>query len=263
VVDACRVRGDHLRNGGDFEGAVAAYEEILALDPHDDGMRLAIARARLREDREGEGTAGLDRLANDHAVPRHVRDRALEDLADLALQDGRGEEAAKAYRTLAARTLDEDALRTLEVKIAAAGDERLRPGVVALLIGPKGRGPDRAMAMELLGKVAAEGGDGLPGYLLGRQYVPGNYEVAARHLDRALALPIGLQRVRVEAERLRLLIACATLDTAGAARFYAAYAAHPEVSAARRGAARALAERCGGIPAPGETKYDGSRGTAP
>jgi hypothetical protein len=119
------------------------------------------------------------------------------------------------------------------------------------------------MAMELLGKVAAEGGDGLPGYLLGRQYVPGNYEVAAGHLDRALALPIRLARVRVEAERLRLLIACATMDTAGAARFYAAYAAHPEVSAARRGAARALAERCGGIPVTGETKYDGSRGTAP
>ena len=57
-------------------------------------------------------------------------------------------------------------------------------------------------------------------------------------------------------ERLRMLIACATGDTAGAARFFAVYAAHPELGAARRGAARALVERCTGHEPP-ETTYHG------
>jgi tetratricopeptide (TPR) repeat protein len=246
VVDGCRARGDQLRNAGDYEGAVAAYEQLLDLDPHDEGTRLAIARVRLREDRPDEASAALRRLSEDIAVPRHLRDRAVEDLADLALQAGRGEEAATGYRAVMAHTLDEDALRTLDVKIAAAGDDRLRPAVVALLVGSPGRGPDRAMAMELLGQVAVDpaNGDGLPFYLLGRQYVPGNYDEAAARLDRALALPTKLNRVRIEAERLRMVIACAGGDGDGAARFFAAYTAHPEVSASRRGAARALVERC-------------------
>src|SRR6185295_15639196 len=90
VVDACRVHGDHLRNGGDYEGAVAEYERILRLDPRDDGTRVSIARTRLREGRADEGAALLERLSGDKAVARHVRDRALEELGDLALLSGRG-----------------------------------------------------------------------------------------------------------------------------------------------------------------------------
>jgi tetratricopeptide (TPR) repeat protein len=187
-----------------------------------------------------------------------VRDRALDELGDLALAAGRGAEAIARYREIMARTLDEDALRTLEVKIAAADDERLRPGVVALLIGSGTRGPDRSMAMELLREVAVvdpEGG--LPWYLLGKQYFnAGQYDEAASRLDRALAGSIEIGRTRVEAERLRMVIACATADHEGAAGFLAAYAAHPEVSRARRLAARQLVERCTGA-APAPDAYDG------
>jgi tetratricopeptide (TPR) repeat protein len=255
VVDACRAQADRLRNAGDYQGAVTGYEQVLGLDPHDEGSRLAIARARLREGRAEEAEGALARLSKDTAVPRHIRDRALEDLADLALLDGHGGEAATQYRELMTRTLDEDALRNFEVKIAAADDEGLRAAVVALLIGQRTRGPDRSMAMELLGQVAAAplsrdpsaNDQGLAFYLLGRQYLnAGQYDEAEKRIDRALALPIPSARVRLEAVRLRMLIACATGDAASASRFFAEYAAHPGLSASRRGAARVLVERCTG-----------------
>jgi len=260
VVDACRARGDRLRGAGDHEGAVAAYDELLGLDPHDDGTRVAIARTRLHEPgREAEGAAALALIADDPKVLRHVRDRAVEDLGDLALAEGRGADAAARYADLLERTLDEDAKRTLEIKTQAARDDALRPGVVALLIGHGNRGPDRAMAMELLREVAlSRDADGLAWYLLARQYLNGGqYDEADARLDRALAAPMGLLRVRIEAERLRMLSACAVGDGPRATRAFAQYAAHPEVSAARRGAARALVERCAGA-APPETAYDGA-----
>jgi tetratricopeptide (TPR) repeat protein len=253
VVDACRARADQLRATGDFEGAIGAYEEMLALDPHDDGTRIAIARVELRERaRADEGRAGLAKIADDTRVGRHLRDRAIEDLADLALAEGRADEAVRRYGEVASRTLDEDSRRTLDIKVAAATDEALRPGVVALLIGQGGRGPDRTMAMELLGEVTlTHPDDGVPWYLLARQYVnAANFDEANRRLDRALALPTKLARVRIEAERLRMLGACATGDAVTAGRLYGLYAAHEEVSASRRGAARALVERCTGAAPP-------------
>ncbi len=248
VVDGCRAHADRLRNGGDFEGAIAAYEQILTLDPHDDGTRLAIARVQVREGRESDGAAAIARLADDARAPRHLRDRAVEDLADLALAAGRADEATSRYLDLESRTLDEDALRTLDIKIAAAEDPRLRPAVVALLIGKDHRAPDRTLAMELLREMAVtahEPGDGMPWYLLGRQYFSGGqYDEAQTRLDRALAAPIKVARVRLETLRLRMVIACATGDREGAASFFYQYATHAEVSASRRGAARALVERC-------------------
>jgi tetratricopeptide (TPR) repeat protein len=260
VVDGCKERANHLAASGDHGGAIAAFEQVLALDPHDDGARIAIARNRIKDGAIAEGRAELERLVASAAVPRHLRDRALEELADLALAAGEGEAAAARYRELQSRTVDEDVLRTLDVKIAAAGDERARPAVVALLVGTGGRPPDRAAAMELLRDWAVapaqDGGaaDGLSWYLLGRQhFTAGQLDEARIRLDRALAASIRMGRVRTEAERLRMVIACALGDGAGAARFYAMYAAHPEIGEARREGARALLGRCydGGSAGPG------------
>ncbi|MFT3772318.1 MAG: tetratricopeptide repeat protein [Minicystis sp.] len=269
VIDACRGRADRLRGAGDYEGALAAYEEVSSLDPHDKGVRVAMAVTRLREGKVDEGREALARIADDKDVPRHVRDRAVEELADLSLIVGRGEDAAARYRDLMSRTADEDQLRQLEVKIAAASDERLRPALVALLVGTPGpgggaaggpiRGPDRSMALELLGGLTVSAPEeGLVWYLLARQYANGGqYEEAAPRLDRALAGTIRIPRARVEAERLRLVVACALGDGAGAAQMLARYTAHPEVSEARRDAARALVERCGGAPKAGERAHVG------
>jgi hypothetical protein len=78
----------------------------------------------------------------------------------------------------------------------------------------------------------------------------GEYEEAGERLDRALAAAGsagGIPRVRVEAERLRFVVACATGDRAGAPGFFARYAAdaaRAEVGEGRREAARELLERC-------------------
>ena len=252
VVDACRGRAERLRGGGDHEGAIAAFGEVLALDPHDDGVRIAVAISRIREGKGDEGTRALEELASSPSVARHLRDRALEELADLALEAGRVDEAARRYRELMARTLDEDQLRTLAVKVTAAEDARVRPAMVALLVGTPTRGPDRTLALELLGALSLSAPeDGLSSYLLARQYLnAAQYEDAAVRLDRALAATIRVPRVQLEAERLRLVSACALGDGAGAARFYARYAAHPELSEARREGARSLVERCTGAAPP-------------
>jgi tetratricopeptide (TPR) repeat protein len=213
---------------------------------------------RLREGRLDEAREALERIAERKETPRHLRDRAVEELADLALGAGRGEEAARRYRDLMTRTADEDQLRQLEVKIAAAEDARLRPAVLALLVGTPQRGPDRTMAMEQLGALTASAPDeGIAWYLLARQYLnAGQYDDAAARLDRALGATLRVARVRLEAERLRLVIACATGDREGAARAFTRYAAHEEVSLARREAARSLLERCSGSPAPAPLEYD-------
>ena len=262
VIDACRARADRLRGAGDTAGAIEAYQEAQRLDPRDEGLRYAIATARLHGGEVEEGRRAIEAIAERHEAPRHLRDRALEELADLALGAGRGEEAARRYRERASRVLDQDHLRTLDVKIEAATDPRLRPAVVALLVGTIDRGPDRSLSMELLGALTAIAPeDGTAFYLLGRQYLNASqYEDAAARLDRALLGTIRAPRVRIEAERLRLVAACALGDREGAARLLAMYAAHPEVSVARRMAARALVDRCAAAPAAG---YDGAAAKEP
>jgi tetratricopeptide (TPR) repeat protein len=246
VVDACSAQASRLLGAGDEEGAMEAYDQVLALDPHAEGTRVSVARALVRAGKIDEGTRALQTIAGDAAMGRHTRDRAIEDLADLALAAGRGDEAAARYREVMARTVDEDQLRTLDVKIAAAGDPRIRPAVVALLVGTPTRGPDRTLALELLGGVSERlSGEDLPFYLLARQYVnAGQYEDARERLDRALAAPEGIHRVRLETERLRLVVACALGDRAGAPGFFARYVAHTEIGEGRREATRALLERC-------------------
>jgi tetratricopeptide (TPR) repeat protein len=248
VIDGCKAQAARLSAASDYSGAIGAYEKVLELDPHDDGSRLAIARLRLRTGAENDGKAGLERVAGDPGTSRAVRDRAFEDLMDLALATGDVERAEHGYAQLLGRTVDEDARRTLDVKIAAARDERGRRAVVTLLIGGPGRSPDRMLAIELLRLWAdTPPVDGLPYYLLGRQYFgAGQLDEARDRLDRALAAPIAVPRVRVEADRLRLLVACSLGERDAAQRAYENYAAHPEVSLARREGAKSLLERCAG-----------------
>lgn len=246
VVDACKQRAERLRATGDVEGAIAKLTQVLELDPGDGASRISIARAKIRGGKADEATAELEQIAADEKQKRHVRDRALEELGDLALAAGQIEAALQRYKQVMERTVDEDVLRTLDVKITTARDERARAAVVALLIGSRGRSPDKALAAELLATwAAATPTNGLPLYLLGRQLVnAGEFEEASSRLDRALAAQIEIGRVAVEAERLRMVVACALSDTATAERFYQRYAAHPGVSDARREAAQALLTRC-------------------
>ena len=250
TVDACKNAGDRLHNGGDDAGAIAKYEEVLRLDPHDGSARISIARSQIAQGRVDDGLAALARIADGDATRRDVRDRALEELGDQSLAANRGEDAVRRFEAVAARTVNEDQLRTLDVKIAAAKDPRARGAVVALLVGTRGRGPDKTLAMERLSAWStAEPADGLPLYLIGRHYLgAGQLEEAADRLDRALAARIDLPRVAVEAARLRMILACGLGDRDGAARHFQRYVASVGVSDARRLAMTAFVRRCTGTP---------------
>jgi tetratricopeptide (TPR) repeat protein len=252
VVDACRKKAEELRARGDDEGAIESYRKLLALDPGDPSARVAIARSLVRTGRPVEGKTELETVLAEERFPRHVRDRALEELGDLALAEGDSERAIVHYREVMSRTVDEDQLRTLEVKIEGARAPEARPAILALLVGEKGRGPDKVRAAELLGAWGATSrDDGLPDYLLARHYAgAGDYERAAARLDTALGRRLAIRRVAAEAERLRLVAACALGDAGTAERMLAAYAGRPEVGAARRDAALGLYARCTGAKPP-------------
>lgn len=248
IVDACKSAGDRLHNGGDEQGARAKYEEVLRLDPRDGSTPISIARSLIAEGRVDEGLGALARIAEGAGGRRDVRDRALEELGDQALAAGRGAEAVRRFEEVAARTVDEDRLRTFEVKIAAAKDERGRAAIVALLVGTRGRGPDKMLAMERLAAwSAADPTDGLPLYLIGRHYFGASqFEEAAERLDRALAARIRLPRVATEAVRLRMVTACGLGDKDRAEALFRHYAASAGLSEARRLAAAAFVRRCTG-----------------
>ncbi len=248
VVDRCRAHADRLRGRGDAEGALEELGRVLELD-ESPAHRVAAAVTRLEGGDRERALRDLGAIAGDEAIPRHVRDRALEELADAALAAGDGARAMGLYQEVASRLVDEDRLRTLDVKIAAAGDERARPAVVELLIGTRPTGPDKVRAAELLGAWAARApSDGLPSYLMARHYLAdGRFQEAAERLDRALGGDLSIPRVRTEAARLRMIVACGLGDPRTAEGMFAAYVGRG-MSAARLDAARSLLLRCGGTP---------------
>ncbi|MDC3960882.1 tetratricopeptide repeat protein [Polyangium jinanense] len=265
VVDACRKRAEEQRARGDDEGVIEALREALALDPGESGARVSIARALVRLGKPDAGKAELQAIADDTRFPRHVRDRALEELGDLALADGDHERAMVHYREVMSRTVEEDQLRTLDVKLEAAQNARGKDAIVALLVGTKGRGPDKVRAAEELGAWAASSpDDGLPDYLLARAYVgSGDFAEAARRLDRALGRRLVIGRVAAETERLRLVTACALEDRPTAERMTLAYVARRDVPRARREAAASLYARCTGAPAPAVPEATKAGGALP
>src|SRR5262249_7535065 len=151
------------------------------------------------------------------------RDRAEEALADADFIDGRFEAARPRYASLAARSLDEDAARTLAVKELATHDEAARPTVSALLLGDELHGPDLFVGGVALGewkKAAAVAGHGsaLARYLAGRNLVSrGFYAEGAKELDASLALGPETPRIAREAVRQRAIAACALSDRAALA----------------------------------------------
>lgn len=248
VVDGCRKRAEELRARGDDEGTMETLEQWLSLDPGDATARVAAARTHVRLGRVPEGKAELEAIVGEERFPRNVRDGALEELGDLALEGGDTERAIGHYREVMSRSLDENVLRTLDVKLEAARNPRARRAIVELLIGHGGRGPDKARAAEALGAWAtAVPTDGLPEYLLARSSVnAGQFDDAAKRLDRALAAGLPIPRVAAEAMRLRIVAACALNDAGVVEKMTGEYLARSDVFLARRQAMAKFASRCTG-----------------
>jgi tetratricopeptide (TPR) repeat protein len=250
VVDGCRKRADELRGRGDDEGAMEVLDVWLALDPGDASARVAAARTLERMGRVKDAVTTLEAIAQDERFLRSVRDGALEALGDLALETGDNERAIGHYREVMTRSLDENVLRTLDVKLEAARNPRANRAVVELLIGHGGRGPDKVRAAEALGVWStAVPEDGLPEYLLARGSIgAGQFDDAANRLDRALAAGLPITRVAAEAIRLRIVAACALGDSVTAVKMTREYAARPDVFSARREAMAKFTLRCTGKP---------------
>lgn len=243
-VDACRERGAALAERGDLAGALAEYERARALDA-DPSLALRVAEAHVRAGLATRGRELYLALADDGALRADLRDRAREALADLALAEGRLDEARERYRDVASRTIDEDALRTLDVKLVACDSDLAREAVRELLMGAPGRGADRQRAAELLGVWSERAPrDGLPHYLRARAHVSaGQWELAYARLVTASGLELPNVRVRRETARLGLVAACALGRPAEARRFFEAFA-REQPPRAREEAARELTLRC-------------------
>jgi len=249
AVDLQRKEAERAQEKGDYLQARRTYEELLRLDPHDEGARLAMAGCFLRRGEKQDATRILSAIIADESASRIVQNRALSQLADIDFEGGDYDRAALRYSELATRSLDEDALRTIDVKTGSLGDVRARRAIAAYLVGTPERGVDAMTAGALLGSWAAEDPtDGLPEYLLGKDLANrGFYSDAADRLDRALAKRLPPGRVLREALRQRVIVACALGDGAAAHKAYGIWVDKgAEPFAARRDALRRFLERCAG-----------------
>jgi tetratricopeptide (TPR) repeat protein len=250
TVDLFRKEAERAADRGDYVQARRTYDELLQLDPHDDGARLAIAGCFLRRDEKQEARKLLSNILADESASRLAQNRALSLLADLDLESGDYDRAAQRYGQLASRSFDEDSLRTIEIKVGALSDPRARRAITAFLVGAPDRGVDAMTAGALLGGWAAEDpSDGLPEYLLGKDLSNrGLYPEAAERLDRALAKRLSPGRVLREALRQRTIVACAMSDSAAARKAYDIWLDKGnEPFTARREALQRLFERCTGV----------------
>lgn len=217
VVDAIRHDADVCRDSQRYGEAIEKYQRVLDKDAADWQSRYARAQVMRRHlplgPERAQGKALLDAMIADDKTPRSFRDRADEALADSELLEGDADSAARRYDALAARSLDEDAARTLEVKAIAARDELARPAILALLLGDEKHGPDIFVGGVALGQWESGTASALADYLIGRNMVQrGFYEKGAVALDAALSDVLPTPRIERETLRQRAIAACALED---------------------------------------------------
>ncbi len=253
VVDALDRDADRCRDEHRMARAGALYARALARDPRDYHAQLARAKMSVqsRDDAEwARGRADLQRIAGDQEAPRNWRDRAQEALADDDLVRGHAEEAAVAYREIAARTPDEDAARTLDVKALAAEDPTAARVIVDMLLSEPGRPQDTWLGALSLGQWQQETSAPLAEYLAGKNLTLHNESLrAAPALDRALEGAGLTPRIGREVLRQRAIGACVLRDAASLARVKDAVLspASPFAGSAggRRDSVLRLLARCG------------------
>jgi hypothetical protein len=217
VVDAWNRDADQCLEDQRYARAARLYDGALALDPNDWHARVERARVDTWFGDAERGRADLRAVAADANAPRTWRDHADEILADADLAAGASTRAAAKYRELEARTLDEDAARTLEVKAQAseAPPERLaRAALVDLLVGEPGMPVEPWLGGLSLGVWAEQSHDPTAEYLAGKNLARYRlYARAATWLDRALSNPAPtVPSVARELLRQRAVAACALGD---------------------------------------------------
>jgi hypothetical protein len=222
VVDALDRAADRCRDQHALDRAVALYGEAMARDPHDWHARLDRDRIGVRFEAAPAQDGARDdlaRVAADDAAPRTWRDRAAEALADSDVLRGRPGEAAAVYAEIAARSVDEDAARTLEVKALAMPDPQARQAIVDLLIGDASRPADSWIGALSLGRWEGSAPSPLAAYLVGKNLGRhDDWERAAHALDDALAAGLPTARIERETLRQRVVAACVMKDASALAQ---------------------------------------------
>jgi formylglycine-generating enzyme required for sulfatase activity len=250
-VDQLAQRGGAALAGWDIRGARDAYQELLTLDPHHLGARLDLGACALRSEGGERSAEYFQELAMEPELHATERTAVLSRWADVELQRGNGELADHLFDEVAEGIVDEDDLRQLDVKRFAAravtsGDVLAYEAIKALLLGDASLGQDWAVASAKLAQWSeTEPEQGIADYLLGRNFWnTGRWEDAAFRLDRALQREIELPRVKAEAVRTRLLVACAQQDMSRLAELFTDSRQLSMPMARREGVARFVA-RCG------------------
>jgi len=249
VIDGLLREADACREAHRYERARKLYDEVSRRDAHDFAARHGRALLKLRSGDRAGGRAELSGWAAAPDTPRTWRDRAEEAIADSDFLAGDYRAAADRYKVLAARNVDEDGARTLEVKMMAALDPNARGPMSALLLGAPDRGPEPLLAGAEVGAWSAETHDPLADYVLGKNVAQkGWHREALAYLDRALAAGPPTPRVHRELLRVEAQAACALRDPLHIARVRAELAGganpFPAHGSGRLEALERLLDRC-------------------
>jgi hypothetical protein len=225
VVDALGHAADRCRDEHRYAKAATMYDQVLARDPMDWHAKVDHARVLRALGDADAGRAELEAIAVDPRTPRTWRDRVDETLGDDDLARGNDAKAAEEYRAVASRSLDEDAVRTLEVKALAAGDPAGRRAILDLLVAEPGHVLDAWVGALSLGVWASSPGGPLSAYLVGKNLTTHAASLpldawarAASWLDRALAEGPPTPAIGRELLRQRAIGACVLRDDAARAK---------------------------------------------
>ncbi|MEP7052720.1 MAG: hypothetical protein ABJB12_20295 [Pseudomonadota bacterium] len=245
IVDRLNGVASQKLGSADTAGARLALRELLRLDPQHNSAKFALAACDIKDGDEAGALRAYAALAASPELAKLDQAGAREAEADVKLRAGDVAGARRDYDAVAEIVADEDRLRTLDVK-RSPENELQRRTIVDLLIGDPILGAAFEVAAPQLAVWAqTEPQNGLPSYLLGRNLFNRNRFVeAAAYLDDALSKNIAMPRVKREAWRTRLIVACAVADGASRNRALGALRSDTGLSAARRATVERLAQRC-------------------
>ncbi len=184
VVDRLIADANGQLSRGDWRGAKDSFDKALALDGDHVGARLGLGTCAERAGDDAEARRRWAAVAEDKKLHEVLRMMGVEQEGDLDLVLGNLVDAQRQYDEVASALVDEDQLRTLEVK-AHPGSEIARQAIASLLVGDPRLGRDFGEAAARIGRWSeAEPENGLPAYLLGRNfYNSGRYEEAEIWLE--------------------------------------------------------------------------------
>jgi len=209
---------------GDDANARKDCQAILDIEPHDAGARATLASVLTRLGAREQAAHELSRLI-EAGAPAPYTVAVRQSVADQAMRLGDYARALTLYEALLQEPLEDDQLRTLQVKAlacrAAMGTQtgvRQAQVLFELLVGQPGEHADPATAVHLARELRDLRADGLAQYLEARQlFGQKNYALAADLLAQANARGLPSSQLRAESLRLEVKSRLALGETPNAA----------------------------------------------